>query len=246
VINISVLNAGNFTMSNPEYIKRVNALIKQLKELPGAEHLYIFSPYFKPLSISLSTDLGAIFNFSNWEDFSESKIGGFKQLVGQYNDIITGYVRIGNSLYKAGQDHNYNILTQRSGKSIIDAVVGKAVKVSKFDISMLDPKWLEQHGAAEVTEDSDQEVYEDEEEYVHNVSQDPDDAVRVAMEMLHKIFGECDHNDLQLEEMEEMLQDAVAPFHIELTPSKDGIQIVGQNNVGIALYNNDGQLWWEF
>lgn len=247
-------------MNDQELVKRVVAMLTELRGLGGADRVYIFSPFYKPVAIDMSTLFGALINFPDWSDFSHDKVQGFKQICNKYSDILSGYVRIGghrneegkivgDNVYQAREDHEYKLLPETKGRELIKALVSRAMKVGRFDLSMMNPGWLgdeDEHKDVEVPQHKMKEAEGDEELPVHNVSHDPDDAVRTALQMLNSVFGPFEHNDMQVQEMEEMLEDAVAPYHIELTPSKDGIQIAGQNNVGVALYNNDGELYWEF
>ncbi|MCK9531475.1 MAG: hypothetical protein M0R77_13085 [Gammaproteobacteria bacterium] len=238
-------------MNDEDLVKRVVKMIEDLRSLGGSDRLYIFSPYFKPIDISMPTLFGALMNFTNFQDFSEDKVQGFKKIVNDNEDILTGYVRIGNSVYKAEMDHEYKTLPETKGRELIKALVSRAVKVGRFDLSMLNPGWLKNNEAHNTVEADPHHTMQEatwahDEVPIHDVANEPGEAVQTALKMLTEVFGQCTHNNIQVQEMEEMLEDAVAPYHIELTPSKDGIQIVGQNHVGVMLYNNDGELYWEF
>lgn len=238
-------------MNDEDLVKRVVKMIEDLRSLGGSDRLYIFSPYFKPIDISMPTLFGALMNFTNFQDFSEDKVQGFKKIVNDNEDILTGYVRIGNSVYKAEMDHEYKTLPETKGRELIKALVSRAVKVGRFDLSMLNPGWLknnETHSTVEADphHTMQEATWASEEGFEGAITSDPYEAVPMAMELLKKHFGDYDYNQMQPDEMVEMLEDAVTPYHIELTPSKDGIQIVGQNNIGVMLYNNDGELYWEF
>lgn len=231
-------------------VQRVVKMITDLRSLPGSESYYIFSPYFKPISLNMPTTFGVLANFPSWEVFSEEKIKGLKDLTNEYSDLLTSYVRIGDSVYKAGVDHEYKTLPSGEGRELIKALVSRAAKVNRFDLSMMDPSWLKKldshreavaaHPHHTMQEAEDDDSYEGEE------IDDADQAIQIAMEHLQQNFGEFTHNPEQIVEMKDMLADAEAPYWVQFTPSMDGIQISGRNNIGVALFNNDGELYWEF
>lgn len=130
------------SVAEKEKVKRVVEMITKLRSLGGADSIYIFSPYFKPIDVSMPTTFGILANFPSWDVFSEEKIQGFKAAVNEYSDLLTGYVRIGDSVYKAESAHEYKTLPQREGRELIKALVSRAAKVSRFDLSMMDPSWL--------------------------------------------------------------------------------------------------------
>lgn len=238
-------------MNDEDLVKRVVKMIEALRSLGGSDRLYIFSPFFKPIDVSMPTVFGALMNFASFQEFSEDKVQGFKSIVNEYDDILTGYVRIGDSVYKAEMDHEYKTLPATRGRELIKALVSRAVKVGRFDLSMMNPGWLknnEAHNTVEVDpmHTMKEATWDSNEEPVHNVASTPAEAVQGALAMLSEMFGECSYNEIQIQEMEEMLEDSVAPYHIELTPSKDGVQVVGQDYTGVCLYNNSGELYWEF
>lgn len=125
-----------------EKVRRVVEMIMKLRSLAGSDSIFIFSKYFKPIDISIPTLFGVLANFPSWEVFSEEKIKGFKALVNEYSDLLTGYVRIGTDVYQADQAHEYKIIPTRQGREIIKALVSRAAKVGRFDLSMMDPSWL--------------------------------------------------------------------------------------------------------
>ncbi len=166
-----------------------------------------------------------------------------------YSDLLTGYVRIGDGVYKAGAEHDYKTLPRNEGRELIKALVSRAARVGRFDLSMMDPSWLKtipghQQAVAAHPEHTMKEA--DETVEAESAITDPKAAIMNAMEMLKEHFGDFTHDPIQIEEMEEMLVDATPPYYVELTPGHDGIQIVGENNIGVGLFNNDGKLYWEF
>lgn len=247
-------------MNDEELVKRTVAMLTKLRHLGAADRLYIFSPFFKPVDLPMTTIFGAVIFYPSYNDFSQDQIQGFKQAVNDFSDILVGYVIIGKDAFdalgmnnvKTGQAHDYKPLTASKSSELRKALSGgRAVKVGRFDLSMMNPGWLksnEAHNTVEIDpmHTMKEATWDSDEMPVHNVAETPSEAVQCALEMLNSMFGECTHNAIQLQEMEEMLEDSVAPYHIEMTPSKDGIQVVGQNHTGVCLYNNDGELYWEF
>lgn len=238
-------------MNDEDLVKRVVKMTEELRSLGGSDRLYIFSPFFKPIDIQMPTMFGALMNFPSFQEFSEDQVKGFKDIVNSYSDLLTGYVRIGDSVYKAEADHEYKTLPQNKGRELIKALVSRAVKVNRFDLSLLNPGWLksnEDHSTVPVDphHTMQEATWEAEEEHHGTTSNDPQEAIHMAMEMLKQHFGEYQYQQIQIEEMTEMLEDAVPPYYVELTPSKDGIQVIGENNIGVCLYNNEGELYWEF
>ena len=128
-----------------ELIKRTKSMLGELHGLEGADRTYIFSNFFKKVSVHLPTLFGVVVSYPHGPDFSENKIAGFKAIMNKYSDIATGYVRIGDQVYQPNEQHEYKIFSGRDSREIIKALVGRAVKIGKFDLSMLDPAWLE-HG----------------------------------------------------------------------------------------------------
>lgn len=72
------------------------------------------------------------------------------------------------------------------------------------------------------------------------------DAIVKGLDMLKEVFGPFTYQEIAVQEMEEMLEDYPAPYFIELTASKEGVQIVSEDGQGIILYNNEGELDWRF
>jgi hypothetical protein len=118
-------------------------MLSKLRQVGSGEAIYIFSKFYKPINISMPTVFGALANFSSWDVFSEEKIQGFKAIMNEYSDLITGYVRIGDSVYKAEDTHEYKTLPQREGRELIKALVSRAARINKFDLSMMDSSWVE-------------------------------------------------------------------------------------------------------
>lgn len=220
-------------------IQRTNAMLDELRGLGGSDITYIFSPFFKPVEVPLHTIFGAVINFPSQNVFSQDKVRGFKAVVNKYSDILTGYVRIGDVVHYPDEAHEYKTLPASQGRELMKALASRAVKITKFDLSMLKPEWL-----GDEIDDQDYELKEAED--FEHVADDIPGAINMAMNALEQQFGDYNFNELQTQEMAEMLADAGAPYVVELTPSRDGIQIVGQNNIGVMLYNDNGELWWEF
>lgn len=239
-------------MNDEDLVKRVVKMIEDLRSLGGSDRLYIFSPFFKPVDVDMPTMFGALMNFSSFQDFSEDKVQGFKKIVNDNSDILTGYVRIGPAVYKAEMDHEYKTLPAKKGQELIKALVSRAVKVGRFDLSMLNPGWLkdnEEHKTVEA--DPHHTMQEDALPFDGDADKDlttddPNQAIAMGIDALKQVFGPCTYQEIQVQEMVEMLDDAQAPYYIELTPSRDGVQVVGSNNIGVVMYNNDGELYWEF
>lgn len=239
-------------MNDDELIKRVVQMIEDLRSLGGSDRLYIFSPFFKPVNIEMPTMFGAVFNFPNFNDFSEDKINGFKAIVNQNSDILSGYVRIGDQVYKPEEAHEYKALSPGKGKELMKALVSRAVKVGRFDLSMLNPGWLKNsEGHNQVDPDPEHTM----KEAVWTLDGDADkditadnanDAIVKGLDMLKEVFGPFTYQEMAVQEMEEMLEDYPAPYFIELTASKEGVQIVSEDGQGIILYNNEGELDWRF
>lgn len=222
-----------------DLIQRTNSMLTELRALGDSNIIYIFSPFFRPVDIHMDTIFGALVNFASQHEFSQEKFKGFKAICSKYSDLITGYVRVGDEVHRASDQHQYDKLTAKQSSELRKALLSRAVKVNKFDLSMLNPDWL---GDEVDTDDHELKEAEDFEQ----VAEDIPGAINMAMNALEQSFGQFNFNELQTQEMAEMLIDAEAPYVVELTPRKDGIQIVGQNNIGVMLYNDSGELWWEF
>lgn len=238
----------NVTTENDK-VQRVVKMLTELRGLAGSDSVYVFSKYFKPISISIPTPFGALANFPSWESFSEEKIKGFKAIVNEYPDLLTGYVRIGTGVYQAGEEHDYKTLPNGQARELIKALVSRAVRVGRFDLSMMDPSWLktiDSHREAVAAHPEHAMKEAEGEEPEGEEFNDADQAILVAIEHLKQNFGDVEVDPAQIPEMKDMLGDAQLPLWVEFTPNQDGIQITGQNNIGVCLFNNGGKLYWEF
>lgn len=239
-------------MNDEDLVKRVVKMIEDLRSLGGSDRLFIFSPFFKPVDVDLPTMFGAVINFPSAQDFSEGKIQGFKKIVNDNADLLTGYVRIGDQVYKPEEDHEYKVLSPGKGKELMKALVSRAVKVGRFDLSMLNPGWLKNNEGHHQVDPNPEHTMQ---EAVWTFDGDPDkditantpsEAISLGLDMLKEMFGPFTYQEIAVQEMEEMLGEAPAPYYIEMTASKDGVQAVSENGTGILMYNNDGELYWEF
>ncbi len=235
-------------MSSDSLIQKATSMLGELKTLGGDDNTYIFSPFFKPINLQMDTIFGALMNFPAWEQFSEDKVNGFKAIMNKYSDIVTGYIRIGEVVYQASEAHEYITLAKNKGRELIKALLSRAVKVRRFDLSMMNPSWAyeEEEGEFDFNKANDEDVKK------HTMKEaddsgmeydDPAEAVSVAMDMLRDETGEFEHSQLQIEEMEGMIE-GLGPFTINNVGP--GILIRCVDNTGISLFNDDGTLWWEF
>lgn len=234
-----------------ETVKTVVEMITKLRTLSGSDSIYIFSPYYKPVDVNMPTMFGVLANFPSWEVFSEEKIKGFKDLVNQYPKLLTGFVRIGDSVYQAQADHEYKTLPRNKGREIIKALVSRAAKVGRFDLSMMDPSWLkhlDSHRETVAThpEHSMNEADEAKEGFALDNINSRKVAIDVALDLLKEQFGPFKYTHKQVIDIERELGESVMPLKVELTMHGDGIQIVGQNDIGVGLFNDNGVLFWEF
>ena len=234
--------------ASSENIQRVVEMIASIRALPDADVIYIFSKYFKPIDIVIPTTFGILANFPSFEVFSQEKIQGFKKLVNEYSDLLTGYIRIGDNVYQASADHEYKIMTNTRSTEIRKALVSRAVRINKFDLSMMSADWLSTNQVEPAKIASDPKVAMKESEVISNIveSDSIDDAIETGLAMLSDKFGDFDHNQEQIDGIIEALMPCEFPFQISQTPNGDGIQIVGQNNIGVFLHNDQGSLFWEF
>lgn len=239
-------------MNDQELVKRVVAMMTELRGLGGSDKVFIFSPFFKPINIGMDTLFGSLFNFSSWHDFSEDQVKGYKDIVNKYSDILTGFIRIGDSVYKAEADHEYKTLPATKGRELVKALVSRAVKVGRFDLSMMNPGWLndeEEHKdvnvpAHKMAEAEGEDIVDP---GVEEYSNDPAEAVDKALAMLGSLTDNFAYTQEQKEEMIEMISYAPAPYCIEpLASPEQSVMIVAGDNTGIGLYNDDGNLYWEF
>lgn len=235
-------------MSSDSLIQKATSMLGELKTLGGDDNTYIFSPFFKPINLQMETIFGALMNFPAWEQFSEEKVNGFKAIMNKYSDIVTGYIRIGEVVYQASEAHEYITLPKNKGRELIKALLSRAVKVRRFDLSMMNPAWAydEEENELDFNQANDKDV----EKHTMKESDDsgieynnPSEAVSAAMDMLRDETGEFETNQIQIDEMEAMIE-GLEPFTIN--DAGTGILIRCVDNTGISLFNDDGKLWWEF